>query len=94
MAFSFQKPTVQTSNSSCVNTTRACQKRTAAALPPSKRSHWGMAASATSRRSSHAILKPSKTACGSSSNCPMILREVASASPEADAKRRKSNKRT
>ena len=30
----------------------------------------------------------------SSSNCPMIQREVVSESPGADAKRRKSNKRT
>ena len=40
-----------------------------------------------------ATLKPSKTVCKSSSNCPMTLREVASASPEADAKRRRSNTR-
>src|SRR5713101_8250892 len=92
--FTCRRLTVQQSHSSCVHTTRACQKRTADALQRSKRSHWGTAAPAPSRRSLNATLKPSETACANASNCPMILREVASASPEADAKRRQSNTRT
>src|SRR2546422_11722057 len=60
-------------NSNCVSITRASRKRTAAALRQAKRSNSDMAAPGTSPRSLGATRKPSKTACGSSSNCPMIL---------------------
>jgi hypothetical protein len=92
--FPFRRPPGQTSHSLCVNTTRACQTRTAAAWPHAQRSHWGLAASAPARRSSPVLLKRSQTACGSARHAPMILRAVASARPEADAPRQQSHTRT
>ena len=94
MAFYFQKtyrPEIEQLLRQYYQSLSEKDRRRFAALEAIK---LGMVAPATLPRFWDAILKPSQMACGSSSNCPMIQREVVSESPEADAKRRKSNKRT